>query len=209
MLWTAIIPAAFGLVGVALGGYISAYNQKRERERRRRSDQLGEFYGPMLALRADVLAKSELRVKISGAASAAWWALMEDAGKGGVEHRREVREQRFPLFEKIIEYNNRELAEDILPTYRKMVELFRSKMHFAEFSTIEHFATLLEFVEIWNRWLDKSLPSEVLEQLNHSENKLYPFYEDLADTFVCMQQRLGEKRRWWRCAPAVKVLPSQ
>ena len=82
-----------------------------------------------------------------------------------------------------------------MPAYRNMVELFTFKMHFAEFSTVQHFAARLEFVEIWNRWLDKSLPAEVLAQLNHSEEKVYPFYEDLANNFARMQEALREKRR--------------
>jgi hypothetical protein len=85
-----------------------------------------------------------------------------------------------------------------------MVDLFTSKLLLAEFSTIQHFPALLEFVEIWNRWLDRSLPVEVLGQLNHSEEKLFPFYQDLADNFARLQGMLQEKRRWRR-RPAVKV----
>lgn len=204
----AIVAAASGLLGVALGGYFTALNQKRERQYRRIGDQLGEFYGPMLALRAEVLAKSELRCKISGLADSEWRTLMENARKVGEQHLREVDEQRSPEFKKIIEYNNRQLVEDILPIYRKMVEIFRSKMHFAEISTIQHFGTLVEFVEARNRWLDGSLPNEVLEQLSPSEKKLYLFYEDLAETFGRMQQGLREKRRWRRLSAAVKVRPT-
>jgi hypothetical protein len=207
-IYMAIIAAAFsGLFGVALGGYFTALNQKRERQHRRIGDQLREFYGPMLSLRAEILAKSEFRIQISGASYAAWQALIDGALKAGVDYTNEVVRQRFPIFEKILEYNDRQFAEEILPAYRKMVELLKSKMHFAEFSTIKHFAALLEFVEIWNRWLDKSLPAEVLEKLKHSEQKLYPFYEDLDNNFACMQLALHEKHRWWHRSPAVKVLP--
>jgi hypothetical protein len=204
-----IIAAASGLLGVAVGGYWTAHNQKRERQQRRISGQLGEFYSPMLGLRAQVLAKSELRLKISGAADAAWRTMMDRAYKVGIEEVEKIDKERFPLFENIIEHDNRQLAEDIMPAYRKMVELFTSKMHLAEFSTLQHFAVLLEFVEIWNRWLDKSLPGEVLTQLNHSEEKLYPFYEDLGNNFARMQQALREDRRWWHRPTSVKVLPSR
>jgi hypothetical protein len=50
-------PAASGLLGVAVGGYFAAHNQKRERQHRRLSDQLAEFYGPMLALRTEILVR--------------------------------------------------------------------------------------------------------------------------------------------------------
>jgi hypothetical protein len=43
-----VIAAAAGLLGVAVGGYFTAYNQKRERQQRRVTEQLAEFYGPML-----------------------------------------------------------------------------------------------------------------------------------------------------------------
>lgn len=173
-----IIAPASGLLGVAVGGYFTAQNQKRERQQQRIKDELAEFYSPMLGLRAQVLAKSE---------------------RAQSRHRgmQNLRAERFPLFEKIIYYNNQQqLAEEIIPAYRKMVDLFISRMHLADCSALQHFPALLEFVEIWNRWLDKSLPPEVLEQLNHSEQKLYPFYEDLASNFARLQQELQEKHGW-------------
>jgi hypothetical protein len=130
------IAAGSALLGIAVGGHFSAHNQKRERQQRRISEQLAEFYSPLVAMRAVVLAKSELRLKISGAADVACLAMMEHAYKRGVEHVMEIDKERSPLFEKIIEYDNRELAEEIMPTYRKMVELFGSKIHFAEPSSV-------------------------------------------------------------------------
>jgi len=91
----ALIAAAAGLVGVAVGGYWAAHNQRRERQQRRISEQLAEFYGPMLGLRAQVLARSELRLKISGAADVAWRLLVAGARQAGIEHVKEVSEGRF------------------------------------------------------------------------------------------------------------------
>jgi hypothetical protein len=208
----AAIGGTSALFGVVVGGFITAYNQKHERRQRRISEQLAEFYSPMLALRAFVLAKSELRLKISGVADTAWRDLMENAREMGIEHVKKTREERFPLFEEIIADNNRQLAEEIMPTYHRMLELFTSKMHFAELSTINHYAVLLEFVDIWDRWLDKSLPHEVVKGLNHSEQKLYPLYEDVAANFSQKQHALREKsswRWWWKPKASVKVLPSR
>lgn len=202
------VGAGAGLIGVWVGGYFTAHNQKRERQQRRLSEQLAEFYSPMLALRAEVLAKGELRLKISGQAESTWQAMMErayqrkDVKEGNIDFVEKLTQDRFPLFEKLTEYENRQLREDIIPAYREMLGLFKTKMHLAEFSTLRYFPALLEYVEIWNRWLDQSLPVEVLGQLGHSEERLYPLYEDLADTFALMQQALQETRRWWRRRPA-------
>ncbi len=209
----ALVPAVAALVGVLIGGWLTSRNQKRERQIRFFREQLGEFYGPMLAMRAEVLAKAELRLKISGAANTAWQVLIDDARQGGgVELIRETREASFPIFEEIIKYNNRQFAEEIMPTYRKMVQRFVEKMHFAEVSTIGYLQELIDFVEIWNRWLAEALPSEVVERLGHSEERLFPFYRDVASHFVKLQAEVKESRHWWRRrkrAEPIKVLPSR
>jgi hypothetical protein len=195
----ALISAAAALGGVFVGGWLTSRNQKRERQIRFHREQLGEFYGPMFAIRAESLAKSELRSKISGEADSVWRELIDDAMQGGgVEGIERARRVSFRTFEAIIEYNNRQLAEEIIPSYREMLRLFVEKMYLAEVSTITHLEDLVEFVEIWNRWLAESLPGEVVERLGHSEEKLHPFYCDVASHFVRLQAEVKESARWWR-----------
>ena len=196
------LTAIAAFIGVMAGGWLTAHNQKRERQQRRINEQLAGFYGPMLALRTQLLSHSELSQKISGKAEVAWQAIVEPAYEGNDELRNidrveKVTQQRWPSFEKVMQYGNRQLVEEIIPSYRKMVELFASKMHLAEPSTITYFPALLEFVELWNRWLDESLPGEVLGLLNHTEGNLFPFYDNLLENFARMHQELAEKRRWW------------
>jgi len=47
----------------------------------------------------------------------------------------------------------------------------------------EDFLTLTEFVEIWKRYLNGSLPMEVVTEIEHSEENLKPFYADLQSNF--------------------------
>ena len=61
-----------------------------------------------------------------------------------------------------------------------MIKIFRENMWLVELETVEYFQKLLEFIDIWDRYLDKSMPEEVLEKLNHSEENLKPFYYQLA-----------------------------
>ena len=209
----ALITTASGLIGVLLGGWLTSRNQKRERKISRFREQLGEFYGPMLAMRAEVLAKAELRLKISDAAAAEWHHLIGDAQQaGGRDMTLEVRKANFPVFEEIIKHNNRQFAEEIMPLYRKMVQCFLDKMQFAEVSTLGYLEELIVFVEIWNRWLADSIPGEVVERLGHSEEKLFPFYQDVASNFSALQAKVKEasesSRRRGRSGP-VKVVPSR
>lgn len=74
-----IISAAGSLVGVALGGWITSYNTRVERRREWSLKQLDEFYSPMLGIRERIRAKSESRLAVSQAASAAWQQLFDGA----------------------------------------------------------------------------------------------------------------------------------
>lgn len=115
---------------------------------------------------------------MSGAANAAWRQLVERTPHAELQT---VLARRFPDWEQIIGEDNRQLVEELLPTYRQMVDLFATHMGLAEPSTRAHFGALVEFVEVWDRWIKKTIPPEVVEQLGHSEDNLSPFYQDLYD----------------------------
>ena len=86
---------------------------------------------------------------------------------------------RWPLFKAIIEDDNNTLKEKLIPAYVRMVDTFRDKLWLAEPRTRDHFVSLIEFVEIWERHLRGALPVEVIEAIGHGEEKLTPFYEHL------------------------------
>lgn len=190
-MWDAIIAAASGLFGVLLGGFITAYGHRKQRSHDRAREQLAEFYAPLLGKRAMILAKSEVRVKVSGATGRAWQGLFSRHGSDA-ESAKRIDEERFPDFEKVLEYNDRQLVEEILPLYRQMVEVFSQNMGLAEPSTRAYFGELVEFVEVWDRWLSGSLPREAIPLIGHTEDKLRPFYEDLATQLDSLGRKLRQ-----------------
>jgi hypothetical protein len=185
-------PALIGLVGVVLGSILTSRHLKRERRQRLVRDQLVEFYAPMLGIRERLRAKGETRVKVSAAARVVWPKLIEQARASSVEHGEKVRKELGPQFEKIIEYNNNQLMEEELPLYRKMIDVFTTRMHLADISTRQHFSALVEFVELWDRSLGGTLPREVAEQVAADEEKLMPFYGDRVANFERLQTVLKE-----------------
>ena len=66
-----------------------------------------------------------------------------------------------------------------MPAYTKLIDLFRENYWLAEPVTREFYGEVLEFVDIWNRWVEKALPGEVLKRLEHAEAKLTGFYEHI------------------------------
>jgi hypothetical protein len=180
-----LITAVVGLVGVGLGGLLISWNQRKERRERFVLDQLREFYAPMLGIRERLRAKNEVRLKVSAAANAEWPRLMSTARESG--NLRETRERLSPEFGKIIEYENQQLKEEIIPLYRQMMDLFTAKMHLTEPSTRKHFPALVDFVEIWERSLGGALPREVVPLVGANEETLISFYTDLETNFERLQ----------------------
>lgn len=187
-----LISAASGLIGVALGAILTSRNQRQERRQRFIRDQLAEFYAPMLGIRERLRARREIRMKVRNAAGTVWPHLMGEAREVGYEHLRETRQELSPKFMRIIENDNRELEEELNTLYRQMADLFTAKMHFAEPSTRQHFGALIEFIELWQRWLRDALPSEVAERVAPNEGNLTAFYADLGTNFERLQAALKE-----------------
>jgi hypothetical protein len=183
-----LISACAGLGGVALGGAITIWSQRKERRDARIREKLDKFYSPLLGMRMQILAKSEVRLKVSGAGNGAWMALF--VGVDDPEAKKKINEARWPAFEKLIAYSDQQLKEELVPLYRQMLTLFAANMQFAEDSTRTHFGTLVEFTELWNRALLNPIPPEVLAALNHSEKTLHPFYEDLEARFTMLRKQL-------------------
>jgi hypothetical protein len=139
--------------------------------------QLSEFYSPMVGLRAEIRMFGELRVKLQNEADAAWRELTKSVEPG--PESQALTAARFPKFKALIEHDNTQFNERLMPAYRKMVELFREKLWLAENETRAYYPLLVEFVDIWERWLGGSLPPELIERTGHTEVKLHPFYEHL------------------------------
>jgi hypothetical protein len=119
-----LIPAVSGLVGVAIGGWLTALNQNRERREAHIKSQLSELYSPLLVIRSQIKAKSELRLKLSSAAGASWPAKF--AGIEDPVLKKQISERDGPAYDKLQDSNNRQLTEEIIPLYRKMLAMLRT-----------------------------------------------------------------------------------
>jgi hypothetical protein len=160
-----------GLVGVRVGirqirveKYLSMTEQ-----------QLNCLYSPLLGLRYSIKAKSDLRVEISTAAEEAWQVICgKHKGDTGWNSNGE-----YEPFGKIIDYENQQLTAELLPNYREMLKVFTENLWLAEPETRQFYPELSRFVDIWDRWLAKSIPADVLRLIDHKEARLYNFYAHL------------------------------
>jgi hypothetical protein len=190
-----LVGAGATLLGVwlgPLGPRLTAKHvrEREERERRYRfiERQLTDFYAPMVGIRNDIRCKSELRVRVATAADEVWRNLC--AGKS-VEQLQELEKSRFPAFKRIVDYDSEQLRAELLPGYRRILEIFKQGYWLAEESTKKHYPKLVEFVELWNRSLDESLPWEVVEKLGHSEASLSGFYVETENVLKELRDKLA------------------
>lgn len=114
--------------------------------------------------------------------------MIQAAGEGGWQDavarmgelpRRDEADERFEPYRKLVECDDKILKDELLPAYRKMISVFRENLSLAFPDTAEHFDKLVAFVTVWDRHLEGAIPAEVLPLLNHGEQSLYPFYENL------------------------------
>lgn len=133
----------------------------------------------MLGIRNEIQTHSIFSIRLQNEANAAWQTLCEQATELGIEQLNQLSRQRSEEFSRIITYDNKRLKKDVLPLYRKMLTVFRDNYWLADPETRQYYTLLVEFVEIWNRWMENSLPREVLLRLNHREEKLQPLYQNL------------------------------
>lgn len=172
------VPAVAGLCGVGVGALLTSRREKIGRRHEFLSKQLTDFYSPLLALRKGLETTGKVRVKISCVADNVWREMCKNY-EGNPQALQQLTQEKGEKFTRIIDYDNEYLETETIPAYHKMIEIFRKNIHLAEPSTAKHFPALLEFVNIWDRSLAGTLPGEVIRALKHSEQSLYPLYDDL------------------------------
>ncbi|MCD6311969.1 MAG: hypothetical protein J7M11_05875 [Elusimicrobia bacterium] len=185
------VPAIAGLCGVGVGALLTSRRERIGRRYEFLSKQLTDFYSPLLSFRKEIGTIGKIRVKVGGAAEKVWHGLCERY-KGNPTKLQKLTQEKYEKFDKIIDYDNEYLETETIPAYHKMIEIFRKNIYLAEPSTTKHFPDLIEFVNIWDRFLAGSLPGEVIKALNHSEESLYPLYEDLQDQHDKLRAKLAK-----------------
>ena len=121
-IWPALISAASGLTGVGVGSYLTVLRDRRERRFQFLKAQLDEFYAPLVGMRREIRAKSEVRVRVHAATGEAWDPLLEGADQAAT---RQIEEFHSAEFDSVVHYSNEQLRKELLPLYRRMVALFR------------------------------------------------------------------------------------
>lgn len=185
-------PAIAGLGGVWIGALLTSRQQKEQRKLAFIEKQLRYFYSPLLGIRNEVRMLNELQVKISKSADANWQKICKETHQADdFDFIDKEMGKRREQFKRIIDYNNKQLTESLLPSYSRMVSIFREYYYLAVPSTCKYFCPLLEYVDIWDRWLANSIPNEVIEDLDHGERVLHPFYDEIEKTHDKFRKKLA------------------
>lgn len=146
----------------------------------------------MLSIRTEVRALSELRCRIEGASEEEWQKICSSligAAPNIIKENLDIHRSKFA---KITEYNNEALRTTFMPAYRRMLTVFRERLWLAEPDARQYLGQLVEYVDIWERFLSESIPGEVIQAIGHSEEKLLPFYQYVEQTVDQLRTELSE-----------------
>ncbi len=190
---TALLSAIFGFIGILIGEWLSSRRDTAQRRYSFRERQLRDLYSPLLGLRSEIHIKSELREKVRAAAHSEWQRLCQEARDTAnpPENLRKLSTEKGPELERLFDYDNQQLADDLVPSYHKMLTVLRDNLWLAEPETRSYLGELIEFVELWERLLAKAVPAEIVRRLGHSEESLHPFYEHLEKKHDELRGRLS------------------
>jgi hypothetical protein len=166
-----VVGALIALVtGVLVMLGTARFTSRRDKTQRRHAllrEQVDRFYSPMMGWSALIRARSLTRVKVQGEADAEWQEQVARRMDPQQQHAFEA--LMGPEFDKLVDDDNRRLKEELLPLYRQMRDCFTTNLWLAEPSTREHYAALVEFVDVWDRFLSGTLPKGVVRRLNQQE----------------------------------------
>ena len=167
---------AGGWVGSLFTNWLTARRERAQRAVQFRKQQLEEFYGPLLAMHKEIRARSELRVKLQKAIDQQHSNAMLQAGPAHVE---EASDTHLPTIMANIEDEAATFRSVLMPRYREMIDVFRQKMWLAQPETREYFKQLVEYVDVWDKTLARTLPHSIVSAVGHTEKNLHPFYDHL------------------------------
>jgi len=69
-----------------------------------------------------------------------------------------------------IKYNNTQWEKVDFPKYKAMLEIFRNNYWLAELSTAEYYFKFSRFIDIWDRWMAKTIPMDVITKFELLKN---------------------------------------
>ena len=200
-LWAVAVPAASGIAGAFLGAWLSRWNEQRKQRLEFAGQQLREFYSPMLSIRTHIRALSELRIRIEQSHAALSpsdepFSSNEDPRVRALE-RRSREQAHIGDARKLLEFNDQQFRSIMLPQYERMLMVFQEKYWLAAETTRARYPDLLQYVELWKRFLAGTIPGEVLTTFDVREDQLRPLYENLEAEFEARQRmlRLADPRQ--------------
>lgn len=164
------------ILPLGIGYFFGNLKFKRTNRFDKIKEQISKFYSPMISCLNEIRAKAEIRNKIN------------DANEKYFSKPRDLKEEQF--YFKSIEYENEKFRTEIIPLYEKMLNIFNDNLHLAEKSTQSWHKQFSQFVDVWHRYLDKTLRYETIKRLDIKEEKLKPFYYDLDRRLEELQRKI-------------------
>ncbi len=201
--WSIVGPV-LPFVGVVIGLWWSRRNDIKKQRLEFATQQLRDFYAPVLGLRKRIRTLRELRVAVTSASEPTSFEYPQPQSFPEAYTQQQEHVQRVENLTKVLSFYDQQFRTTLLPLYEQMEKVFRKKMHLAEASTQAHYPELIRYVELITRFFaDDGLPNEVLGRMGIEEMVLHPLYDDLEKHFGHLQEILKAADpdhgvSWWK-----------
>ncbi len=187
-----IAPILSGLIGVFVGTWLSGRQSQTQSKLDFCEKQLREFYSPLVGIRKEIEILTKFRGIVAKASDEWWNEAFKISAQVGTTLGQKYSDETQKGLDGQIEYDNKQLEYKILPGYRELVEIFKNNYYLAEEETKKFFPILVKFVELWERFLSKTHPRQVINKIDLSEKELMPFYQHLENKLESLREKLKE-----------------
>lgn len=159
------ITFASGFLGIIFG-YQSYKIQRRFNYKER---QLNELYSPILASIKEINAKFSAIINVLD--------ILEEENKDKIKEWKRTGsiEGSFEWYKGSVLYNAKIVEEEILPVYRKILDILTTNYSLADDDTIEFYDKLIDYIEFEYRCINTEIPKELYIKLKTQSERLHVF----------------------------------
>lgn len=194
-IFQSLISAASVLLGVIVGGCITEYHHRIERKNNYITDQLRNFYGPLMGMCAQTIARANALSKSTKTRIEVRTKQLKETSNPDTINR--ISEGFGQYDKKLGEYNKKQFENETFPVYQNMLDHFERNMWLAEPSTLTFHDRLVEQVDILKRYkedvIEPGVFYESFKRLDELSEDLRSFNKDLLVHYEKLKKKLRVK----------------
>jgi hypothetical protein len=175
------------IIGIVIGFILSRIHQSGEKKHEFHYRQINDLYSPLICCIIKIENIMSVQKELADYANEGWKNIHDKAPKPFFDH-----EKYFQPFKKLIEYDNRQQINEVIPLYREILDIFTNNYFLASNKSQVYYRDYLKFIEIWNRNLTEPFPDEVYEVIVENWPRIDLFFAHIKKEIAILTKAVSK-----------------